>query len=59
MWALEIGDYHELHKWFKDRRGRVLDYKDQRHYQQIVVALSETMRLMDQIDSAIPAWLIE
>jgi len=36
-----------------------LDYKDQRHYQQIVVALSETMRLMDQIDSAIPAWLIE
>ena len=59
VWAFEIGGYQVLHKWLKDRRGRVLDYDDQRHYQQVVVALSETMRLMDEIDAAIPAWPIE
>jgi len=48
-----------LHKWLKDRRGRRLDYDDKVHYQKIVMALAETMRLMDEIDDAIPAWPIE
>jgi len=56
VWAFEIGGYQVLHKWLKDRRGRKLDYDDQRHYQQVVVALAETMRLMAEIDAAIPAW---
>jgi hypothetical protein len=29
------------------------------HYQKIVVALKETMRLMEEIDELIPAWPIE
>ncbi len=59
VWEFEIGGYQVLHKWLKDRRGRVLDYEEQMHYQQIVVALSETIRLMDEIDAVIPSWPIE
>ena len=35
VWSFEIGGYQVLHKWLKDRRGRTLDYDDQRHYQQV------------------------
>jgi predicted helicase len=55
VWAFEIGGYQVLHKWLKDRRGRELSYDERDHYQQVVVALSETMRLMEEIDAAIPA----
>jgi hypothetical protein len=58
VWAFEIGGYQVLHKRLKDRRGRSLNYEDQIHYQQIVIALSETIRLMDEIDAVIPAWPI-
>ena len=33
-----------------------LTYDDLTHYQRIVVALNETIRLMAEIDAAIPAW---
>ena len=56
VWEFEIGGYQVLHKWLKDRRGRTLDYDDKRHYQRVVVALAETIRLMDAVDAAIPAW---
>jgi len=59
VWEFEIGGYQVLHKWLKDRRGRKLDYDEKRQYQQIIVALSETIRLMDEIDTAIPSWPIE
>jgi len=56
VWAFEIGGYQVLHKWLKDRRGRELSFINKRHYQQVVVALVETMRLMEEIDAAIPGW---
>ncbi|MBD3256770.1 MAG: N-6 DNA methylase [Candidatus Lokiarchaeota archaeon] len=59
VWEFEVGGYQVLHKWLKDRRGRKLSYDELRHYQQIVVALCETMRLMQQIDAAIPSWPME
>lgn len=52
-----FGGYQVLHKWLKDRRGRQLSFEDL-HYQQVVVALQETLRLMDEIDEAIPGWPI-
>ena len=58
IWEFEIGGYQVLHKWLKDRRGRELSYDERDHYQQIVVALAETIRLMDEIDAAIPQWPI-
>jgi len=34
----------------KDRKGRTLNFEDILHYQKIVVALSETDRIMKEID---------
>jgi hypothetical protein len=59
VWAFQIGGYQVLHKWLKDRRGRKLSFDDLFHYQKIVVALKETMRLMEEIDELIPSWPIE
>ena len=59
VWEFQIGGYQVLHKWLKDRKGRKLIFDDFFHYQKIVVALKETMRLMGEIDELIPAWPIE
>lgn len=55
VWDFNIGGYQVCHKWLKDRRGRTLSAKDVAHYQKIVVALNETIRIMSEIDEAIEA----
>ena len=37
----------------KDRKGRQLTKEDIEHYQKIVVALHETIRIMSEIDEVI------
>jgi len=59
VWAFQIGGYQVCHKWLKDRKGRTLSYDDLHHYQRIVVAIKETIRLMSEIDSIIPSWPIQ
>ena len=49
-WEFYIGGYQPAQKWLKDRRGRQLSYEDILHYQKIIVALTETDRLMKEID---------
>ena len=49
-WKFYIGGYQPAQKWLKDRRGRTLEFDDILHYQKIIVALSETDRLMKEID---------
>jgi hypothetical protein len=56
VWNFQVGGYQVCEKWLKDRKGRVLSYDDRVHYQKIVVALQETIRLMAAIDQAIPSW---
>ena len=48
-----------LHKWLNDRKGRELSFDELRYYQRIVVALQETMRVMDEVDDVIPGWPVE
>ncbi|HEY8668280.1 MAG TPA: type ISP restriction/modification enzyme [Tepidisphaeraceae bacterium] len=48
-----IGGYQVCQKWLKDRKGRTLSKDDLIHYQKIVVALHETIRLMKEIDEVI------
>lgn len=55
VWEFRIGGYQVCDKWLKDRRGRVLDYNDTQHYQDVVAALSRTIELMGAIDDAIDA----
>jgi predicted helicase len=59
VWNFKIGGYQVCDKWLKDRKGRVLSAEDISHYQRVVVALKETMRLMEEIDRTIPGWPME
>ena len=45
-----VGSKKPAQKWLKDRKGRELSYEDILHYQKIIVALSETDRIMKEID---------
>nr|WP_319512345.1 type ISP restriction/modification enzyme [uncultured Draconibacterium sp.] len=49
-WEFYIGGYQPAQKWLKDRKGRTLTFHDIEHYQKIIVALTETGRLMKDID---------
>ena len=62
VWNFYIGGYQVCEKWLKDRQakggkkprpGRVLTDEDIAHYQKIVVALNETIRIMKEIDEVI------
>ncbi|MFN4871954.1 MAG: type ISP restriction/modification enzyme [Pseudanabaena sp.] len=59
VWEFYVGGYQVCHKWLKDRKGRQLSPEDLNHYQKIIVALSETMQIMNAIDAAIPSFPIE
>jgi hypothetical protein len=53
VWQFHIGGYQVCEKWLKDRKGRTLTADDINHYQRIIVALAETIRLMGEIDEVI------
>src|SRR3989344_5476151 len=50
VWNFWIGGYQPAQKWLKDRKGRTLTNEDIEHYQKIIVALTETDRIMKEID---------
>ncbi|MBZ0182348.1 MAG: hypothetical protein K8F60_07815, partial [Melioribacteraceae bacterium] len=49
-WEFYIGGYQPAQKWLKDRKGRTLTNEEIEHYQKIIKALTETDRLMKEID---------
>lgn len=53
IWKFEMGGYQVLERWLKTREGLKLSKEDIEHYHKIVVALSETIRLMAEIDKVI------
>jgi hypothetical protein len=55
VWNFYIGGYQVCEKWLKDRKGRRLSADNIAHYQKIVVAIAETIRLMKEIDEVIKA----
>lgn len=61
-WAFHIGGYQVCEKWLKDRagkggknpsEGRILAHEDILHYRRTVTALTETRRIMAEIDNVI------
>lgn len=61
-WDFHVGGYQVCHKWLKDRAGKggknphpgqVLSDEDILHYRRVVVALTETRRLMEEVDTVI------
>jgi predicted helicase len=49
-WNFYIGGYQPAQKWLKDRKGRILTNEEIEHYQQMIVALNETDKIMKEID---------
>jgi len=49
-WEFYIGGYQPAQKWLKDRKDRELQFDDIQHYQKIIVALTETGRIMSAIN---------
>ena len=61
-WEFHVGGYQVLQKWLKDRAGkggknpslgRVLTDKDILHYCRVITSLTETRRIMTEIDQVI------
>ncbi|WP_171017282.1 type ISP restriction/modification enzyme [Maribacter sp. ACAM166] len=50
-WEFYIGGYQPAQKWLKDRKKRTLTYDDILHYQKIIVALFDTDRIMQEIET--------
>ncbi|MCH8488558.1 MAG: N-6 DNA methylase [Oceanicaulis sp.] len=53
-WQFYIGGYQPAQKWLKDRKGRALSFADIQHYQRIIKVLSETHRIMGEIELPLP-----
>ena len=53
VWKYEIGAYQVCEKWLKDRRGEALSHAEVRQYRAILVAITETLTVMDEIDSVL------
>lgn len=52
-WNFYIGGYQVCQKWLKDRKGRQLNFDDISHYQNIISIISETIKIMEDIDQII------
>lgn len=50
-WNFHIGGYQPAQKWLKDRQGKKLSSDDITHFQKIVLILSETERIMNELNS--------
>ena len=68
VWKFHIGGYQVCDKWLKDRKakfgkdpeaGCVLNEADIEHYQKMIASISETIRIMAEIDELIDALVVE
>ncbi|MCL2296902.1 MAG: DNA methyltransferase [Proteobacteria bacterium] len=53
VWEIHVGGYRVAEKWLKDRKGRLLNYDDLTHYQNVIAALTRTLELQTELDQAI------
>ena len=53
VWTYEIGAYQVCKKWLHDRRKSVLSHAEVRQYCAILVAISETLQIMEAIDAVL------
>ena len=50
VWNYEIGAYQVCEKWLRDRKGSPLSHAEIRHYCAMLVAITETLQIMAEID---------
>ena len=56
-WELSGGGYFPAQKWLKDRKRSELTFDEIMDYQRVIVALTETVRVMDEIDEVMAGLL--
>lgn len=58
VWEFMIGGNQVCEKWLTERKkaGRALSTDDLKHYMKMTISLRETIRIVSEIDKAIPAW---
>ena len=54
VWDYQIGGYQVLDKWLKDRKKRILNLDDIKHYCRVVTALAKTIDIQAKIDALYP-----
>lgn len=52
-WNFFIGGYQPAQKFLKDRKGKILSHADIERYEEMIVALSETEKVMKEVDDLI------
>lgn len=55
VWDHIIGGYQVCLKWLKDRRNRELTASEVEQYRRVLCSLTETLKVCDEIDSALSA----
>ena len=53
VWEYEVGAYQVCEKWLKDRRGEALHRAELQQYRAILMAIAETLSVMDAIDGVL------
>ncbi len=53
VWEYQIGAYQVCEKWLKDRRNNELSHDDIKQYRSILVAIAETLRVVEAIDEVL------
>jgi hypothetical protein len=59
VWTFRIGGYKVCYNWLKTRRNLQLTIDDLKHFEGILIAIDETLKIMEKIDEAIPEWPIK
>ena len=54
VWEYQIGGYQVLDKWLKDRKKRILNLDDIKHYCRVVTAIAKTIEIQGEIDKLYP-----
>ena len=49
-WEYCVSGYRPAQRWLKNRKGRILNYDDQRHYRRMLSALAQTAELVGKLD---------
>lgn len=56
IWNFRIGGYQIAKKWLKDHAGRKLNINEINHFEKVLSIISETLRIMAEIDYMLPEW---
>lgn len=56
IWKMTIGGYRVLSKWLSERKNTVLSQEDMEYFKKVVFSLSQTIKIMNDIDKIVPSF---